>query len=165
MNQKVVHQRPLFVDTLKANLKCVLLHNGNRYPSIPIGHFLHLKETYENMNMLLMKIKYNELKWMVCGDLKVPSMLLGQQGSIPNTLAFCVYGIVELKMNTAFVSNAQKEMSLFTVGEKNILNESLMSPDKALLPPLHITLGLMKQYVKSSYKGGKCFKFICATNK
>ena len=36
-----------------------------------------------------------------------------------------------------------------------------MSPDKVLLPPFHIKLGLMKQYVKSLDKGGKCFKYIC----
>ena len=48
-----------------------------------------------------------------------------------------------------------------TVGEKNILNQSLVSPDKVLLPPLHIKLGLMKQYVKSLDKGGECFKYIC----
>ena len=70
----------LFIDSSKANSKCVLLHNGNRYASIPIGHSVHLKETYENMNIILMKIKYNEHKWMVCEDLKVLSMLLVQQG-------------------------------------------------------------------------------------
>ena len=69
----------LFIDSSKASLKCVLLHNGNRYASISIGHFVHLKDSYENMNIILMKIKYNKHKWMVCGDLKVLSMLLGQQ--------------------------------------------------------------------------------------
>ena len=49
----------------------------------------------------------------------------------------------------------------FTVGEKNILNQSLVSPNKVLLPPLHIKLGLMKQYVKNLDKGGECFKYIC----
>ena len=39
-------------------------------------------------------------------------MLLGQQGCIPDTHAFCVYVKAELKMNTAFVKNGQKEMSL-----------------------------------------------------
>ena len=102
----------LFIDNSKASLKCALLHNGNRYASIPIGHSVHLKETYENMNMLLMKIKYNEHKWMVCGDLNVLSMLLGQQGGIPNTHAFYVYGTAELKVNTGFVSNGRKEMRL-----------------------------------------------------
>ena len=36
-----------------------------------------------------------------------------------------------------------------------------MSPDKVLLPTLHIKLGLLKQYVKSLDKGGECFKYIC----
>ena len=49
----------------------------------------------------------------------------------------------------------------FTVGEKNIRNESLVSHNKVILPPLHIKLGLMKQYVKSLDKGGECFKCIC----
>ena len=49
----------------------------------------------------------------------------------------------------------------FTVGEKNIRNESLVPPDKVILPPLDIKLGLMKQYVKSLDKRGECFKYIC----
>ena len=49
---------------------------------------------------------------MLCGDFKVLSMLLGQQGGIPNTHAFCVYGTSGLKSNTKFVSNGRKEMSL-----------------------------------------------------
>ena len=28
----------LFIDSSKKSLKCVLLHNGNKYASIPIGH-------------------------------------------------------------------------------------------------------------------------------
>ena len=49
----------------------------------------------------------------------------------------------------------------FTVAEKNICNESSVPPDKVILPLLQIKLGLMKQYVKSLDKGGKCFKYIC----
>ena len=78
------------------------------------------------MNMLLVKIKYNKHKWMVREDSKVLSMLWISKGDIPNTHAFCLYGTAELKMNTRFVSNGRKEE--FTVGEKNILNESLVSP-------------------------------------
>jgi hypothetical protein len=35
----------------------------------------------------------------------------------------------------------------FEVGEKNIQNEARDGPKKVLFPPLHIELGLMKQYV------------------
>ena len=38
----------LFLDSSKRSLKCVLNRNGNEYPSVPIGHFIHAKETYEN---------------------------------------------------------------------------------------------------------------------
>ena len=43
----------------------------------------------------------------------------------------------------------------------NIINKQLVSRDNIILPPLHITLGLMKQYVKALNKHGDCFKYIC----
>lgn len=36
-----------------------------------------------------------------------------------------------------------------TVGKQNIINPPLVSSDKIILPPLHIKLGLMMQYVKA----------------
>ena len=38
----------LFLDSSKQSLKCVLLHNGNLYRGVPVGHFVHLRETYCN---------------------------------------------------------------------------------------------------------------------
>ncbi|KAG8176014.1 hypothetical protein JTE90_007011 [Oedothorax gibbosus] len=35
----------LFLDASKLSLKAVLLHNGNKLPSIPIGHAVYMKET------------------------------------------------------------------------------------------------------------------------
>jgi hypothetical protein len=70
----------LFVDYSKRSLKAVLLHNGNKFASIPVSHSIHLKETYENLQTVLEKIKYQEHEWSLCGDLKVSRILLGQQG-------------------------------------------------------------------------------------
>lgn len=39
----------LFIDSSKPSLKCVILHNGNKFSSIPIGHSVRLKERYDNM--------------------------------------------------------------------------------------------------------------------
>ena len=39
----------LFLDSSKRSLNCVLLYNGNKLASIPIGHSVQMKETYENM--------------------------------------------------------------------------------------------------------------------
>jgi hypothetical protein len=61
----------LFIDSSKSSLKVVLLHNGNNYNSLPIGHSVHLKESYEDLEMVLTKIGYTTYDWMVCGDLKM----------------------------------------------------------------------------------------------
>jgi len=38
----------LFAHSSKLSLKAVLLHNGNTLPSIPVGHSMNNKESYEN---------------------------------------------------------------------------------------------------------------------
>jgi hypothetical protein len=55
-------RRRLFIDSSKVSLKVVLLHNGNRFHSIPLAHAANMKETYESMKLLLGKIKYDEFK-------------------------------------------------------------------------------------------------------
>ena len=42
----------LFTDSSKLSLKAVLLHNGNTLPSIAVGHSMHYKGSYENINIL-----------------------------------------------------------------------------------------------------------------
>ena len=46
----------LFIDSSKLSLNAVLLHNGNTKPSIPVA----MKETYENMSVILKAVNYNE---------------------------------------------------------------------------------------------------------
>ena len=70
-------QRRLFIDSSKVSLKVVLHHNGSRFPSVPLAHAANMKESYESMKLLLGKIKYDEFKWKLCGDLKVVALLLG----------------------------------------------------------------------------------------
>ena len=48
------------------------------------------------------------------------------------------------------------------VGEANIIKEPLVERDKKIiLPPLHMKLGLMKQYVKAWNKDSACLKYLC----
>jgi len=49
---------------------------------------------------------------------------------------------------------------IFELGKKNIINKPLVEPSKVLLPPLHIKLGLMKQFVKALNKEGECFEYL-----
>jgi hypothetical protein len=61
----------LFIDSSKLSLKAVLLHNGNTLPSIPSGHSVYKKESYEKIKILMEAIHYDTLKWQICWDLKV----------------------------------------------------------------------------------------------
>jgi len=73
------YQWLLFTDSSKASLKVFLLHNGNKFPSIPLAHAANMKESHESMKLLLERIKYGEFKWKLFGDLKVVALLLGMQ--------------------------------------------------------------------------------------
>ncbi|GFG32104.1 hypothetical protein Cfor_06874 [Coptotermes formosanus] len=61
----------LLIDSLQRSLEAVLLHNGNCEPSVASAHSMHLKETYNNMKMLLEAIQYDVHQWKICGDLNV----------------------------------------------------------------------------------------------
>jgi hypothetical protein len=52
----------LFIDSSKVNLKAVLLRNRNKYLSVPLAHAVDMKESYENMKLLLEKIHYEKYK-------------------------------------------------------------------------------------------------------
>jgi len=69
----------LVLDLSKVSLKVVLLHNRNKFTSVPLAHAANMKESYESMKLLLGKIKYDELNWRLCGDLKVVALLLRMQ--------------------------------------------------------------------------------------
>ena len=69
----------LFLDSSKRSLKCVLLHNGNVYGAVPVGHTVHLREECNDIKMVIDLLKYHEHKWIICVDLKIVNFLLGQQ--------------------------------------------------------------------------------------
>ena len=46
-------------------------------------------------------------------------------------------------------------------GKKNVKYTPLVKASKILLPPLHIKLGLMKNFVKAMNQDGATFKYIC----
>jgi hypothetical protein len=50
----------LFIDWSKSSLKAVLLHNGSVLPSIPVGYAVNMKDSYDNMKLLLNCINYKK---------------------------------------------------------------------------------------------------------
>ena len=83
LKMKIPNYRPedwrLFIVSFKKSLKCVLLHNGNRFASKPIAHSTKLKEEYDNIKTVLQRICFEEHQWSICVDLKMVNFLLGQQ--------------------------------------------------------------------------------------
>ena len=73
------HAFRLFIDSSKRSLKAVMLSNRNKIASVPIAHSVHLKDTHENLKMLLQSIQYDKHQWSIYGDIKVIGLLLGQQ--------------------------------------------------------------------------------------
>ena len=63
----------LFIDSSKQSLKCVLLHKGNNFACVRIGHSVVVKEQYLNVKVVLNKLCYSEHKWAICVDFKMVS--------------------------------------------------------------------------------------------
>ena len=69
----------LFIGSSKISLKYFLLHITNVYGSILIGHYTTLKGKYDAIKSVLQHTKYNDHQWVICVDLKMVNVLLGQQ--------------------------------------------------------------------------------------
>lgn len=149
----------LFIDSSKRSLKCVLLHNGNKHGAVPIAHSTKLKEEYQNISFVLEKLKYHDHEWVICVDLKMVNFLLGQQSGYTKFPCFLCLWDSRAKSEHWIKTDWPKRENL-TVGKQNVINTALVSREKIILPPLHIKLGLMKQYVKALDKNGCCFSYI-----
>ncbi|GBM08887.1 hypothetical protein AVEN_57436-2-1, partial [Araneus ventricosus] len=124
-------------------------------------HWVHLEENYNVLSIILEKINYQEHRWMVCGYFKLLPMLLGQQAGYTKYPCF-LYLWDNRAIDHHWTKTDWSLRDVLTPGEKNVTNTILVSPEKVLLPPLHIKLGLMKQFIKSLPKDGGCFRYLCS---
>ena len=150
----------LFIDASKRSLKAVLLHNGNRYTFIPLAHTVHLREAYESIKTVLNLINYKDHGSYICVDIKMVNILLGQQSGFTKYPCFLCYWDSRDRENHWTQKDWQKRNSI-TVGDKNIINEPLVDRKKMILPPLHLKLGFLKQFVKALDFEGDCFLYTC----
>ena len=149
----------LFLDSSKRSLKCVLLHNGNVYGAVPVGHSVHLREDYDDMRMVMDLLKYHEHSWIICVDLKIVNFLLGQQKGFTKFPCFlCMWD--SRARDRHWVQKDWPMRDTLEAGMPNIIKDPIVSRDKIIFPPLHIKLGLMKQFVKALETEGECFQHI-----
>ena len=147
-----------FIDSSKRSLKAVLLHNTNVLAPIPIAHSTVYKEEYENIRKVLDKIKYKDHKWQVYGDLNIITMILGQQLGLTKFSCFLCEQDNRDRKNQ-YLKKTWPKRKFIKPGVKNVINKSLISPNKVLLPSLHMKLGLMTQFTKAIDKDGEYYRY------
>lgn len=149
----------LFIDSSQSSLKAALIHIGNEKPSIPIGFGPQASENYATMKSLLTAIKYNQHKWLICADLKMIAIVMGLQGgNVKHPCFLCAFdrcANIDQFARTSWPLRAD-----YTVGSENIMNEPLVNRDQILIPPLHIKLGIMTQFIKTLAPESAAMKFI-----
>lgn len=157
--QHIPSEWRLFIDSSVRSMKAVLLHNGNKHPSIPVAHSVNKTENYENVKFLLEQIDYTTFKWNICGDLKMIAFLLGLQGGYTKFSCFlCLWNSRADKEH--YQRRTWPPREDMQPGKLNIIRPALVERSKILLPPLHIKLGLVKQFVKALDISGPAFRHI-----
>lgn len=110
------------------------------------------------MEKILDLIKYSEYKWKICADLKVVAILQGLQGGYTKFCCFlCEW---DSRLRAQHYIQSVWPARTFGPGEKNVLALPLVAPDKIILPPLHIKLGLVKNFVKALPKEGVAMVYL-----
>ena len=147
------------MDSSSSSFKGVLLHNGNRLPSIPVFHSSKQKESYESVQTVMNKINYKKYEWRICGDFKMIQFVLGQQQGYTKYQCFlCLWNSRDDASHWKTTSWSTR--GTLKKGDLNITNEPLVQPNKIIIPPLHIKLGLMSQFVKKMKKDSQSYLYF-----
>ena len=91
--------------------------------------------------------------------LKVVAILLGLQGGYSKYPCFLCLWDSQADSQHYVQCNWQVRTS-FEPGSHNVQAQSLANPQNILLPPLHIKLGLMKNFVKVLNKEGRAIAVL-----
>jgi len=84
------------------------------------AHSIHFEETYENLRLVVEKIKYHTHNWYLCGHIKILGMLIGQERGHTKF----PYFLCEWPKREDLIPES-----------KNVVNASLVDNQKILLPP------------------------------
>ncbi|GBO06384.1 hypothetical protein AVEN_126428-1 [Araneus ventricosus] len=120
-----------------------------------------MKETYETLKHMLSSIEYSKHSWHIRADLKVIAVLVGLQAGYIKfffSCFLCQWDSRDRKKH--YIKKVWPKRQFLIPGVKNEKNEPLSASEKILLPPLHIKLGLMKNFVKTMDCGGSGFQYI-----
>lgn len=149
----------LFLDSSKKSFKAVLLHNGNKLPSVPIGYSTTLKERYSDVKRFLQGMRYWEHNWKICCDLKMVAILLGLQlGFTKFCCIFCLWDSRARRKH--YKKRRWPKRNVFRVGKYNVKYPPLVRASDIIPPPLHIKLGVCSTFIKAIDHEGEAFLYL-----
>lgn len=149
----------LFIDGSKRSVKFVLLHNGNEKPSIPIAYGIDIIEEYDMLSNILDLLLYQRYKFQIVADFKVVAVLMGlQSGYTKFSCHLCLWN--SRSDNEHYTRVNWPPRTEFITGSYNVKKRPLVSQDSIILPPLHIKLGLMKNFVKALDRESEAFAYV-----
>lgn len=149
----------LFIDSSKSALKAVLLYIDNTKKPVPLFYAVGMTETYASMQHILATVKYDEHRWRISCDLKVTALLTGLQTGYTKYCCFLCLWDSRYKGNQ-YERKVWPERTVHQLGNQNIAHPSLVPMDNILLPPLHIKLGIVKNFVKCLNKNSQSFAVV-----
>ncbi|KAF2351423.1 hypothetical protein FHG87_017822 [Trinorchestia longiramus] len=108
---------------------------------------------------------YRKHKWLICGDLNVVGLILELQGGYTKYPCFlCSWD--SRADDQHCVRQEWPSRQGLKLGSLNVVSHPLVEPSKILLPPFHIKLDLMKNFVMAlDSEGGGLLSFIRSFNK
>lgn len=149
----------LFIDSSVRSIKAVLLHIGNEKPSVPIAYGTNIKETNESIALILKLINYDLYGWRLCCDLKMVAILTGiKQGFSKYQCFLCLWEGRDKKLH--YTDHQWPRRVDFRLGKHCVDHDPLVPSDKIILPPLHIKLGLIKNFVRALNQEGEAFEYL-----
>lgn len=150
-----------FVDGSVDSIKGVLLENGNKCPSIPIAYAVGVKETYESMRKILELVNYEKYKWLICADLKVVGILMGLLGGYCKHQCFlCLWEGRKDELHYDYTHEWMDRQHI-KMGEPASHSQErvpLVNADRIILPPLHIKLGMVRNFTKALPRESAAYK-------
>lgn len=141
----------LFIDSSTASLKAGLLHVTNKKPSIPVAYSTETSETYDVLKKIITDIKYHDHEWKVCCDLKVVAILQGMQSGYTKHNCFLCDWDSRYTQSCQYLKRDWHMRDEHVPGELNVKKEEIVKKERILLPPLHIKLGIVKNFLKHVY--------------
>lgn len=149
----------LFIDGSVKSLKGVLLHNGNAFPSVPIVYGTDVKETYANMRNILKLINYDLHGWVICCDLKVVAIITGlKKGFSKHQCFLCLWEGRHRELH--YTDHEWQPRITHKLGENSIDHMPLVPSSKIILPPLHIKLGLIRNFIRALPREGEAMMHL-----